>query len=106
MVRAPSSGPIDGIEDTDLKEYVSGIFGHVQKCKTNKFQPPVRTNFALLHEVTMVGIIMHLCVGAIEIRTLLNKQVDVAAVSTTMCFLKPFLEIYRRVILKLSLLFG
>jgi len=33
MVRAPSSGPIDGIEDTDLKEDASAFFGHVQKIE-------------------------------------------------------------------------
>ena len=55
----------------------------------------MRTHFALLHEVTMVEILMHLCVGAIEIGTLLKNQVAIAVVSTRMCFLKPFLEIYR-----------
>ena len=60
----------------------------------------MRTHFALLHEVTMVEILMHLCVGAIEIITHFKNQVDIAAVSTRMCFLKPFLEIYRSVKLK------
>ena len=106
MFRAPSSGPIDGIEDTDLnfKRRCFGFFGHVQKCKANKFQPLVRTHFALLHEVTIIEILMHLCVGAIEnqIITLFKNQVDIAAVSTRMCFLKPLLEIYRSVKLKFN----
>ena len=62
----------------------------------------MRTNFALFHEVTMVEIIMHLCVGAIEIRSLSKDQVAIATVSTTMCLLKQFLEIYRNVKLKFS----
>ena len=62
------------------------------KCKTNNFQPLVRTNLTLLHEVTTVEILMHLCVGAIEIGTLLKNQVDIAAVSTRMCFLKPLIS--------------